>query len=109
MAQLVIFGAGDIARLAHYYFTRDSDHTVAAFTVDSAYRSGETFLELPLVDFERVTQTYPPSEYSMFIALSYARMNKVRAEKYHQAKAIGYHLLSYISSRCTFLSDYPIG
>ncbi|MDQ3674526.1 MAG: transferase, partial [Gemmatimonadota bacterium] len=26
MAKLVIFGTGDIARLAHYYFTRDSEH-----------------------------------------------------------------------------------
>jgi sugar O-acyltransferase (sialic acid O-acetyltransferase NeuD family) len=109
MAQLVIFGAGDIARLAHYYFTRDSDHTVAAFTVDSAYRSGETFLDLPLVDFETVTESYPPSAYNMFIALSYARMNKVRAEKYQQAKALGYQLVSYVSSRCTFLSDDPPG
>ena len=109
MAQLVIFGAGDIARLAHYYFTRDSSHTVAAFTVDSAYRSGGTFLDLPLVDFETVTQSYPPSAYSMFVALSYARMNKVRAEKYQQAKALGYDLVSYISSHCTFLSDHPSG
>jgi sugar O-acyltransferase (sialic acid O-acetyltransferase NeuD family) len=109
MAQLVIFGAGDIARLAHYYFTRDSSHTVAAFTVDSAYRSAETFLDLPLVDFETVTESYPPSAYNMFIALSYARMNKVRAEKYQQAKAQGYQLVSYVSSRCTFLSDVPPG
>jgi acyl-[acyl carrier protein]--UDP-N-acetylglucosamine O-acyltransferase len=34
MARLVIFGAGDIARLAHAYFTRDSEHEVVAFTVD---------------------------------------------------------------------------
>ena len=31
---LVIFGAGDIARLAHVYFTRDSEHEVVAFAVD---------------------------------------------------------------------------
>ena len=29
MAKLVIFGAGDIARLAHHYFTHDSPHEVA--------------------------------------------------------------------------------
>ena len=34
MARLVIFGTGDIARLAHVYFSRDSDHEVAGFTVD---------------------------------------------------------------------------
>ncbi len=37
---LVIFGAGDIAQLAHYYFSTDSDYDVVAFTVDAAYLTG---------------------------------------------------------------------
>jgi sugar O-acyltransferase (sialic acid O-acetyltransferase NeuD family) len=109
MARLVIFGAGDIARLAHYYFTRDSEHEVAAFTVDEQYRNSDTFLDLPLLSFEEVLGSYSPEEYKMFVALSYARMNKLRAEKYHQAKENGYELVSYVSSRCSLLTDYPIG
>ena len=109
MAKLVIFGAGDIARLAHYYFARDSEHEVAAFTVDQKYRQADTFLDLPLVPFEEVSNTYPPDEYKMFVALSYAKMNKLREEKYKQAKAIGYELVSYVSSRCSFLTDHPVG
>ena len=31
--RLVIFGAGDIAQLAHFYFSTDSDYEVVAFTV----------------------------------------------------------------------------
>jgi hypothetical protein len=34
---LVIFGFGDIAQLAYYYFRTDSDYNVVAFTVDSVY------------------------------------------------------------------------
>ena len=109
MARLVIFGSGDIARLAHHYFTRDSDHEVIAFTVDEQYRQGDAFLDLPLVPFEEVVETYPPSEYKMFVALSYAGMNKLRAKKYHQAKQYGYELVSYVSSRCSFLTGNPIG
>ena len=109
MAKLVVFGAGDIARLAHYYFTRDSEHEVAAFTVDQKYRQADTFLNLPLVPFEEVSKTYAPADYKMFVALSYARMNKLREEKYRQAKANGYGLVSYVSSRCSFLTDNPIG
>lgn len=109
MAKLLIFGAGDIARLAHYYFTRDSGHEVAAFTVDAQYRQGERFLDLPLVDFEGVEERYPPGEYQMFVALSYAKMNKVRAEKYFRAREKGYVLASYVSSRCSFLTDAPVG
>jgi sugar O-acyltransferase (sialic acid O-acetyltransferase NeuD family) len=109
VAKLVIFGAGDIARLAHFYFRTDSPHEVVAFTVDAAYRQGETFQDLPLVDFETLPTRYPPGEYQLFIALSYAQMNQVREAKYHAAKALGYTLASYVSSRCTYLSETPPG
>jgi sugar O-acyltransferase (sialic acid O-acetyltransferase NeuD family) len=107
--ELVIFGAGDIARLAYLYFTRDSEHRVVAFTVDRTYRDGDAFLDLPIVDFEEVVAKYPPSRYGMFVALSYANMNRVRAEKYAQAKALGYALASYVSSKCTWLTDHKPG
>ena len=109
MAKVVIFGAGDIARLAHRYFTKDSQHTVAGFAVDRPYKAGDTFSSLPLVAFDEVRSRFPPEDYRMFIALSYARMNKARAEKYQEAKALGYELVSYVSSRCTFLADDPVG
>ena len=109
MARLVIFGAGDIARLAHYYFTRDSEHEVAAFTVDQKYIDEDSFLKLPLVAFEDVAKRYPPQHCKMFVAMSYAKMNKLRAEKYYQAKGLGYDLVSYVSSRCSLLTEYPVG
>lgn len=109
MAKLVIFGSGDIAKLAHYYFTRDSEHEVVAFTVDASYRKADAFLDLPLIDFEHVVRRYPPESYKMFVALSYAKMNQVRAEKFLKARERGYELVSYLSSKCTFLSDHPVG
>ena len=109
MAKLVIFGAGDIARLAHHYFTHDSPHEVAAFVVDRAFRQGDAFQGLPLVDAEDVTDRFPPSDYDMFVAMSYAKMNAVRAEKYATMKAAGYRLVSYVSSRCSYLSQTPPG
>jgi sugar O-acyltransferase (sialic acid O-acetyltransferase NeuD family) len=109
VAKLVIFGAGDIARLAHFYFSTDSEHEVVAFTADPAFRSDESFLELPFVAFEDVARLFPRSRHQMFVALSYAKMNRVRAEKYDQARSLGYTLASYVSSRCSFLTQYPIG
>ena len=109
MAKLVVFGAGDIARLAHFYFTRDSDHEVVAFAVDAAYHSAEQFEGLPLVAFEDVPRLFPPASVQMFVAISYAKMNRLRAEKYSQARALGYQLVSYVSSRCSYLSQYPPG
>jgi len=109
MSNLVLFGAGDIARLAHYYFTRDSEHDVVAFAVDAEYRNGDQFLGLPLIDFAEVTRAYPPDRFDMFVALSYARMNEVRAAKYGEVQALGYRMVSYVSSRCSWLTEEPIG
>jgi sugar O-acyltransferase (sialic acid O-acetyltransferase NeuD family) len=105
MARLVIFGTGDIARLAHFYFTRDSEHEVVAFTVDAEYRKSDHFEKLPLVDAATVASAYPPDQHVMFVAISYAKMNRVRAAKYEQMKRAGYQLASYVSSRCSYLSD----
>jgi sugar O-acyltransferase (sialic acid O-acetyltransferase NeuD family) len=109
MARLVIFGAGDIARLAHYYFAIDSSHEVAGFVVDAAFRTADTFLGLPLSDAEEAVARYPPGEYSMFVALSYAKMNRLREAKYAAMKAAGYRLESYVSSRCSYLAQTPPG
>jgi sugar O-acyltransferase (sialic acid O-acetyltransferase NeuD family) len=109
MAKLVVFGTGDIARLAHHYFATDSEHEVVAFTVDRAFRKGETFRDLPLVAFEDVARRFPPATHRMFVALSYARMNQLRAAKYEAAKQLGYELVSYVSSRCTYLAQDPPG
>jgi len=109
MARLVIFGAGDIARLADAYFTRDSEHDVATFTVDRDFRQAEAFCGRPLVDADRVVEHYPPGEYAMFVALSYTKMNRLRAQKYHEMRAAGYELVSYVSSRCSYLSETPPG
>src|SRR5262245_60585470 len=105
MSRVVIFGAGDIARLARVYFARDSDHEIVAFAVDPAYRRTDELLGLPVLEFDEACRQFPPDGCSMFVALSYGRMNQDRAEKYDAVKARGYDLVSYVSSRCTYLTD----
>jgi sugar O-acyltransferase (sialic acid O-acetyltransferase NeuD family) len=109
MDKLIIFGTGDIARLAHFYFNSDSPYEVVAFTVDHQYKRGDQFLGLPLISFEEISTRYPHDSYSLFIAISYANLNRLRAEKYKRSKQLGYKMASYISSKCTFLTNRPIG
>jgi sugar O-acyltransferase (sialic acid O-acetyltransferase NeuD family) len=109
MAKIIIFGTGDIAQLANYYFEIDSEHEVVAFTVDKDFCTSEIFEGKPLVAFEEIESLYPAKDYKLFIALSYAQLNKLREKKFCEAKNKGYELVSYISSKCTFLSQYPAG
>lgn len=109
MSQIVIFGTGEIAQLAYFYFTHDSSHEVAAFTVDSDFMETDSFCDLPVIPFDNLEENYSPSNFQMFVAISYAKINRVRAEKYAQAKSKGYSLVSYVSTKATSWNDLNIG
>ncbi len=109
MKDLVVFGTGDIAALADFYFTHDSPRNVAAFTVDAAFINAADFMGRPVVPFEQVASLYPPDRYDMFVALSYAKLNAVRTEKAAAARALGYTLASYVSTRATTFPDLSHG
>ena len=101
MAKIVLFGNGQVASLAYFLFTHDSPHEVVAFTVDRAYIGEETYHDLPVVPFEEVECHYPPDAYQMHVSISFRQVNRLRAEKYQQAKAKGYTLVNAISPRAT--------
>lgn len=107
--KLVIFGHGDAAELAHFYFSNDTQYEVVALTVDSGFIDSDTRFGLPLVPFESLYKSHPADEFQLFIALGYSKLNQVRKEKYEQAKTLGYRLPSYISSRATVLNDQRVG
>lgn len=107
--QIVIFGSGEIAQLAHFYFSSDSEYEVVAFTVDSEYIKAPEYCGLPVIAFDDVPVRFPPEHFDFFIALGYASLNAVRKEKFLAVKALGYTLVSYISSRATVLNNGAIG
>jgi sugar O-acyltransferase (sialic acid O-acetyltransferase NeuD family) len=106
---LVIFGSAEIAELAKYYFENDSTYRVVAFTVDDAFVDADQFLGVPLVPFSEARKRFPPAEHTMHVALSYSKLNRLRQEKYEQAKAAGYRLASYVCSRSVTWPDLSIG
>jgi sugar O-acyltransferase (sialic acid O-acetyltransferase NeuD family) len=106
---LVIFGAAGLARLANVYFRTDSAYRVAGFCVDAGYRHGDVLEGLPLVDAADVERHFPPATHDMFVAIGYSRMNRVRAETCATARARGYTLASYVSSRAAVLTEHPLG
>ncbi len=106
--QIVIFGAGEVAELADFYFTHDSKFEVVGFTVDEAYLEQKEFRGRSVVPFERVTEAYPPERFGLFVAIGYAKLNAVRAEKVAATRAKGYRIVSYLSSRATVFPDFEL-
>lgn len=108
MARIGIYGTGLIAEIAHFYFTNDTEHQIEFFVNAKDFINQSSFLELPLIPFEAVEKSYPPEDYSLFIALGYRNRNKIRTQRYLEAKQKGYRLVTYISSKATYYGT-PVG
>lgn len=103
--KVVVFGTNDLAELAHYYLTNDSEYEVVAFTVNKDYLKEITFKELPVVPFEELEIHYPPNEYLFFAPMTGVKMNNVRKRIYEEGKKKGYEYISYISSKATICGN----
>lgn len=106
---LIVFGAGEIASLAHYYFKHDSAYDVVAFTADDEMVEDASFEGLPLLPFSQVNAEFPNDRNDMHVALSYRGLNRNREAKYLAAKSAGYTLASYVCSRSVTWPDLAIG
>jgi sugar O-acyltransferase (sialic acid O-acetyltransferase NeuD family) len=107
--KLVVFGTGSFAEVLAFYFTVDSQYEVVAFTATRDAVTANTFCARALVPFDVVAEAYPPSEHQMFVAVGYSRLNRVRARFYTEARALGYELATYVSSKATHWGDTVIG
>jgi acetyltransferase-like isoleucine patch superfamily enzyme len=103
----MIFGTSMMAKIVHFYFTRDLGREIVGFTVDKQYNSGELFCGLEVFNFEDISRTHPSKDYELFIAIGPSKMNSVREEKFNMAKSMGYTLASFVSKNA--VCDSRIG
>jgi sugar O-acyltransferase (sialic acid O-acetyltransferase NeuD family) len=109
MSEVVVFGMGDFARIARRYLEADSPHRVAAFTANERYIETHELEDLPVTAFERLTETHPPDRFSMFVAIGFSGVNSARRAVYEECKAVGYELISYVSSKARSWDDLVLG
>lgn len=111
MKKLIIFGLGKIADVAYQQFLRDGGYEVAAFVCDREWIGKGQAVQggLPIIAFDEVERLYPPAEFEMFLALGYHELNQLRARKFAEAKAKGYRLASYVSTRADVGPWFQVG
>jgi sugar O-acyltransferase (sialic acid O-acetyltransferase NeuD family) len=107
--KLIIGGDSAFAEIAYEYFTHDSDYEVVAFTVEGEYLKRESLFGLPIVPFETLEQHYDPAEHSVFAAMVYTQLNRLRTRMSREAKAKGFALASYVSSRAFLWRNVELG
>lgn len=106
---LVIFGNGQMAEVSHLRLQREGRFEIVGFTVDRPLVRDDRFRGLPLVPFDEVERHFDPASTQMFIAVGPVQCNRLRAERFDQARRLGYRLASWISARAIVDPDVPIG
>lgn len=109
MKKIIIFGVGDIAEEVNNYLNLDSDFEVVAFTQDKKFIKKSSFMNKPIIPFEKIQNKFSPKNFKMFIAIGYTNFNQLRFRKYKEAKNKGYELISYISSKASLIGNQSIG
>ena len=107
--KLILVGDSLFAEIAHEYYTHDSPYEVVAFSVEREYLRRDEFRGLPVVPFEELEERYDPAEHSVYAAMVYTQVNRLRARLAAAAKAKGYALASYVSSRAFVWRNVELG
>ena len=107
--KVVVFGNGGVATMIHGHLTDDSPFDVAAFTVDAPHINDETLLGLPGSPSTMSSKPIRPTSSSCSSRSDFEGSNQLRADKYREAKAKGYCLINYVSSKAIIAPGLTIG
>ena len=107
--KLIIYGIGETAQIAFEYFTHDSEYNVVAFTADQDYIKEDKLCGIQVVTFETIENKFSNNEYEIFVAATYNQLNRVREIMFNKAKAKGYKLASYVSTRAFVWHNVKLG
>jgi sugar O-acyltransferase (sialic acid O-acetyltransferase NeuD family) len=101
--KLIIFGNGEIADIAFFYFKNENKYKIEAFCMDKEFIQDTKFNNLPVIPFDGIEKKYTPKEYYFHLALSYQKLNMIREKKFNEIQNKKYNFASYISKK-SFIS-----
>jgi len=107
--KLVLVGAGELARLAFFSFSRESSYDVVACAVTREFVDTAQLASLPIVAFEGLERTHPPDSHALFVAVGYRRVNRGRRELFGAARDRGYTLATFRSPHAYVAPDVELG
>jgi sugar O-acyltransferase (sialic acid O-acetyltransferase NeuD family) len=97
MSDMVIVGTALFADVVRDYFHRFTEYRVKAFACHERYKTAEEFSSLPVVTVEALEQHFKPGEVTLFVAIGYRKLNKLRQAAYEELKARGYSFATFVA------------
>ena len=98
MKKLIIFGTGEYAEVAHYYFKNEGKYKIEYFTIDKKYYSDNKFLGLEVKIFEEIEKNiFEYEDYYFFVAIGSSNQNQNRKNIYEKLKSLNVKFANFIS------------
>ena len=107
--KLIIVGDSAFAEIAHEYFDADSEYDVVGFSVERSFLKRNQLRGLPIIAFEDVELHFDSTTHYIYVATVYTQLNRLRTRLAAAAKAKGYKLASYVSSKAFVWSNVELG
>ena len=108
MKGLIIFGSSTLARLAHYYATKELNLDVQGFVVDDEYFGTPSYLSLPVTRWSEFRNLGLQDEVSLHVAVGY-RIMRARVSAFDRVRALGYQLQNIMSTSAYIAQDVILG
>lgn len=106
---IVIVGAGEFARIAAEYFSKDSEYRVAGFSAERKFIKAPSLDGLPVAAFEDIVRKFPPKTHDVFVAVTFTAINTARERLTLAAEKKGYTLARFVSSKSFVDSTARVG
>lgn len=105
---LVIYGTGKIASVVADYIQADDEYEICAFVVQSEFMTSDQFKHKPVVHYDQLVTLYPPSDFSILVAVGYHNMNSERETLFNEIKSMGYDMAKYVHPSVVCLDESQI-
>lgn len=108
MKKVIVYGNTILSKMLYYDALRNDGFEIECFAVDKAYLSQPEFLGKPQVDFDIVSDLYPPEKFDMISVIGGYSNMRSREKMYQKAKKKGYTLVNYISSKADITPEITL-
>jgi len=107
--KVIIYGDSDFAEQVYYQLETDGRYKILAFTVDESKFEKNTFIGLPVIPFQQLSNHYSTNEVQIFPAIGYSKLNTIREIVTTEIEQAGYKLFTYISKKAHVSINAEIG
>ncbi len=106
-SQVVIYGIGGLSELVTAFLEKETNFSIAAYCIERKFiKERRHFLDKPVVEFEKISDRFPPSDFKLFIATG---NNYVRERIFTESKEKGYSMISHVTESVTHWDDLEYG